>query len=88
MPHSREWEPLHYTVTVTDDNGCTGTADIAITITDNPTVFASGSSVVCDDATISLNSTALPGSAAVTAFAWSGPNSFTSTLDRRGDPRG
>ena len=70
-----------YTVTVTDDNGCTGTASVDVTINGTPTVTAGGSTNVCGDENISLTATGLPGSAAITGYAWSGPNSFTSTVE-------
>ncbi|MDX1407510.1 MAG: PKD domain-containing protein, partial [Saprospiraceae bacterium] len=68
-----------YSVTVTDQNGCTATSTVDVTINANPTVVAStGDPDVCGDENILLDATATPGSAGITGYAWSGPNGFTS----------
>ncbi|MDX1407838.1 MAG: PKD domain-containing protein, partial [Saprospiraceae bacterium] len=70
-----------YYVTVTDDNGCTGTDDIQITINAIPNVTASTSSQICGDQNIALNATGVAGGAAITGYTWSGPNGFASNLE-------
>ena len=61
-----------------DGNGCPIAGSVATTVnavTCSPAI-ASGSTPVCAGATISLNVSASP----LAAYAWTGPNSFTSTL--------
>lgn len=69
-----------YEVTVTDLNGCTAIDQVTVSDIGGPTVTGSPSSVNCYgdangtiDITVSGNPTF--------DFAWSGPNSFTSTLE-------
>ncbi|MDX1408401.1 MAG: PKD domain-containing protein, partial [Saprospiraceae bacterium] len=73
--------PAVYTVTVTDDNGCTGTASVTITINAVPTVSATTTPTVCEDFAITLDATGVVGSAAITGYAWSGPFGFTSNIE-------
>ncbi|MDX1410293.1 MAG: hypothetical protein R3330_19215, partial [Saprospiraceae bacterium] len=69
-----------YTFTATDDNGCTATDDVVITINATPTV-AAAANAVCQDIAIDLQATGTPGGAAITGYAWSGPFGFTSTTE-------
>ena len=63
-----------YTLTVTNESGCTSTATTSVTVNANSVVVtASSSSSVC-----SGNSILLTGGG-VGTYAWSGPNSFSST---------
>ncbi len=62
-----------YTVTVTDANNCQASASTSVSLTTTPT--ASNNGPVCVGGSLSLNT---PISA--TSYSWSGPNSFTSTL--------
>lgn len=61
-----------YTVTATTA-GCTGSATVNVTVNPTPTVTAGSNAPICAGSTLSL--TASGG----TTYAWSGPNSFTST---------
>lgn len=64
-----------YVVTGTGSNGCTASASIVIT--ENkvaPTVSVTGATTVCSGSAVSLNATSNG-----TTYAWSGPNSYTST---------
>ncbi|MGD0710233.1 MAG: gliding motility-associated C-terminal domain-containing protein [Bacteroidales bacterium] len=61
-----------YTVTVTDGNGCTATAQTNVTVNSNPKATAS-SNVPCEGKTLTLNSNG--GS----TYNWIGPNSFSSS---------
>ncbi|MDX1409515.1 MAG: hypothetical protein R3330_15315, partial [Saprospiraceae bacterium] len=70
-----------YTVTVTDDNGCTGTDQVIVTVNAVPTVTATTAPTVCGDQAIALQATGVAGGAAITGYAWSGPFGFTSTLE-------
>jgi PKD repeat protein len=64
-----------YTVTVTDGNGCTATASSVVSIYNPPVVSASNNSPICEGENLLLYSNP-PG----LTYAWTGPNSFTSTL--------
>ena len=61
-----------YTLTVTL-NGCTATASTSVTVNPTPVVTASNTGAYCPGQTISL------ASGGGGTYAWSGPNSFTST---------
>lgn len=63
-----------YTITVTNANGCTATASTSATVHALPAASASSNSPVCSYGTINL--TASPSG---DSYAWSGPNSFSST---------
>ncbi|MCU0468548.1 MAG: hypothetical protein MUF58_08095 [Arcicella sp.] len=63
-----------YTVTAIDANGCTGTSTASVTVNPLPTPTISANSTVCVGANVSL--TASGGN----KYIWSGPNSFSSTL--------
>lgn len=69
-----------YTVTVTDNAGCTATGTTAVLVKPNPTISAVGNSPLCVGANVMLSSTPSGGSGTYTAFAWAGPN-FTSALE-------
>jgi gliding motility-associated-like protein len=64
-----------YTVTGTDSEGCTNTADINIIVLNLPNVAASASA-----ATYCLGSNANLNASGANAYAWTGPNGFTSVL--------
>lgn len=68
-----------YTVTVTDNKGCIGTASVAVTVNPAPTTTITGGPTitVCSDTPIAFT---LGGKQAGETYAWSGPNSFTSTV--------
>jgi len=68
-----------YTVIVTDDNNCNDTGTTAAVINALPAITAIGTSgAVCEDNALSLFSTVTGGSGSY-IFAWTGPNSFSST---------
>ena len=69
-----------YGVTVTDANGCTATATVAVIIFDTPSVAASASNSVCDDQNIAFTAFGVPGSATITGYAWSGPFGYTAAV--------
>ncbi len=60
-----------YTVTVTDDNGCTATATTEVEIFDLPVASTSNNSPVCEGSMVTL--TASGG----TSFLWEGPLGFS-----------
>ncbi len=64
-----------YTVTVTATGGCTATAQTTLSISGNVAVFPTSNSPICQNQSLNL-SASLPGA----SYAWSGPNSFTSTI--------
>ncbi len=62
--------------TVTGASGtCSSTATSTVTVNAIPTATATGTALVCTGQTISLGVTTT-----ATTFSWSGPNSFTSTI--------
>ncbi|QQS29320.1 MAG: hypothetical protein IPM47_21255 [Sphingobacteriales bacterium] len=63
-----------YSVTVSNSTGCTGTANILVTVHTNPSATLSGTSTICSGGTITINA---PAGAA--AYSWTGPNGFTAT---------
>ncbi len=64
-----------YNVTVTAANNCTNSAAISVTVNPTPTLAVTGSTV-CITQPVSLNANA----SAASSFSWTGPNSFTSSL--------
>ena len=71
-----------YTVSVTDNAGCTATATTTITVTGNtaPTITAASNSPVCEGSNITLSSTPAGGSGGGYTYLWAGPNSFGSIV--------
>ncbi len=63
-----------YTVVVTDDNGCSASAETTVVVYANPTASASNSGPYCVGETIELSATG------GTSYAWTGPAGFSSTL--------
>jgi hypothetical protein len=63
-----------YTVTVTNAAGCTATATTAVTVNALPTPTAGSNSPICAGQALNFTSTA------GTSYSWTGPNSFTSTI--------
>ena len=62
-----------YIVTVTN-NGCTATNNVVVTVNANPTASPSSNTPVCAGSTLNLTSSS------ATSYLWSGPNTFTSSL--------
>ncbi len=62
-----------YTLTVTDVNGCTATAQITVSINANPTAIGS-SNTPCEGQTLNLTS------GGGSTYNWAGPNSFSSSV--------
>ncbi|MEZ4960201.1 MAG: HYR domain-containing protein [Saprospiraceae bacterium] len=69
--------PGTYTVTVTDANGCTGSATATVGSHPNPTVTASNNGPLCAGNWAQLSAVPSNGSAPY-GYAWSGPGGFTS----------
>lgn len=61
-----------YTVTVTGTGGCTATASTVVALTTSPSAANNGP--VCIGGALSLSTNS------ATSYSWSGPNSFTSSL--------
>ena len=64
-----------YTLTVTNANGCSASATTAVTINALPVPNPSSDSPKCIGSTLSFNSVA-----GMATYAWSGPNSFSSSI--------
>ena len=65
-----------YVVTVIDANGCSASSSYSITVTTSITVTASSNSPITAGATLDLTASSTVTGA---TYAWSGPNSFSST---------
>jgi len=64
-----------YTVTVTSAAGCTATSSVNVTVNQTPTATATATpNPICSGGTVTF------GSSGGATYAWSGPGSFTSTL--------
>jgi len=72
-----------YSVTVTDNQGCSATASTTLSISSNnaPSITASSNSPLCAGSQLTLTSNATLGTPPYIAFAWSGPNNYTSTME-------
>ena len=64
----------NYTVTVTDANGCTGTASMSVTVNSLPVPAITGLTDICQGATTTLDA-----GAGYVSYQWSG-NIFTQTM--------
>ena len=64
-----------YNLTVTNASGCTSTASTTVTVNALPVAMASNNGPVCIGNVLSLTG----GPAAMTTYAWTGPNGFTSS---------
>lgn len=65
-----------YTLTVTNNNGCQNSTFTTVVVNASPVATASNNGPVCVGAQLSLTG----GPAGMSAYSWSGPNSFTSNL--------
>ncbi|MEY4203433.1 MAG: hypothetical protein RL013_1136, partial [Bacteroidota bacterium] len=74
-----------YTMTVTDNVGCTATSSLSVTVFPRALISVVSNSPVCLGANINLSSTPSGGTAPYTGFAWSGPNGYTANTE---DPAG
>jgi gliding motility-associated-like protein len=63
-----------YTVTVTDQNGCSNSSISNVVINSLPTITASANSPVCQTGTIHLTAASSPGN----GYIWNGPNGYSS----------
>ncbi len=61
-----------YDLTVTDGNGCTGTASTNVSVNADPNPSANSNTPVCEGNTINLST------GSYDSYNWSGPNSFSS----------
>ena len=71
-----------YTVSVTDNNGCTSNSFVTSSVTVNvlPTITATVTpNPICAGATLTLNATPAGGSSTYSSYSWSGPNTFSAT---------
>ncbi len=64
-----------YTLVVTNGTSCTSTATTTATVNISPVAIAANSGPVCVGSALALTG----GPAGMTAYSWTGPNSFTST---------
>lgn len=70
-----------YTVTVTDNAGCTGAHSVAVSVTGQPSITAAVVGPTCTGGSLTLVSTPAGGSGIYTAFAWTGPNAFSANVE-------
>ena len=63
-----------YTVTVTDGNNCSNTAQTTVTVLPKPTPTATNNGPVCEGGTFTLNVDVYP------SYSWSGPPSYVSII--------
>ena len=63
-----------YSVVVTNNNGCINSASLTLSINPNTPVTASSNSPICEGDNLTMNASA--GS----AYSWTGPNGFTSSI--------
>ena len=67
-----------YSVSITDANGCTATATTAVIVNPLPIPSVSSNSPICTAFTLNLTANNT-GNAVGNSYAWTGPNSYTST---------
>lgn len=70
-----------YKVTVSDSNGCTNTSSTTVSVVACPTISAAVVGSICIGGNITLTSAPAGGALPYTAFAWSGPNNYTSSVE-------
>src|SRR5690606_40519551 len=72
-----------YTVEITDNNGCKNTAKTTVVLNPLPTVSASNTGPYCLGSNIALSATftAAGSSSSAVSWSWTGPDSFTSTME-------
>lgn len=68
-----------YTVTVTSNGGCVGSATKSVAVNVGPSIIANANTPVCQGSNVVLTSTTTGGIAPYT-YLWTGPNNFASTL--------
>ena len=68
-----------YSVTLTDNAGCTGTGSTMVQINARPNVVAGNNGPVSVGATVFLNAVASGGSGVGYTYVWSGPNNYAAT---------
>lgn len=65
-----------YTVTITDASGCSNSSSISVTVYSNPAASAASNVPICTGSPLNL----IGGPGSMTTYAWSGPNSFSSSI--------
>jgi len=66
-----------YTVEVTDDNGCTNSDDVDVTVNANPVAYAGLDDSFCEDDSVALSGSASGGTLPYT-YDWTGPETHLS----------
>ncbi|MCC6462976.1 MAG: HYR domain-containing protein [Saprospiraceae bacterium] len=74
-----------YTVTVTDNAGCTASGTTSVLVKPRPLIAAQSNSPLCTGGTVVLNSSPTGGSGSGYTFLWAGPNNYSATQE---DPAG
>jgi len=69
-----------YTVTVTDNQGCSATGTTVVVVYANPAIGATGNGPLCVGATVTLGSNAIGGSGVYSSYSWAGPNMYTANV--------
>jgi uncharacterized repeat protein (TIGR01451 family) len=68
-----------YNVTITDENGCTGSCSRTLTVNQLPVCGITGDNVICVDETSSFC-----GPAGMSSYSWTGPGGFTASTQCTG----
>ncbi len=72
-----------YNVTVTDNNGCVGsgaTSSVVVNLNPIVTTATATPNPICEGSTLTLTGGAVSGTTPYASYAWSGPNSYSSTV--------
>jgi hypothetical protein len=69
-----------YTVTVTDNSGCSGTGTTSVTVKPSPSITAAVNSPICVGGTVLLTATPSGGSGMYAQYNWAGPNNFSANV--------
>ena len=77
-----------YSVTVTDNNGCTGSnITLAVVVNTNPTITAAAApNPICVGSTLTLTSIPAGGSGVYPTYAWTGPAAFVAATQNTTRP--
>ena len=70
-----------YTVTVTDQAGCSASGSVTVDIHPLPSIAASGNAALCEGSLLTLTSTPSGGTTPYTIFQWTGPDAYSAWVE-------